>query len=109
VNLLVQDSAETDIARHAERYAEQALPLIAKRFHSAVLTAIDALVAMPEAGPPRPGANSALSGLRAWPVKGFDGFWIYYLVDARQVTVVRILHGKRDIGIILDVGNTDGP
>jgi toxin ParE1/3/4 len=102
VTLFIQDAAEADIPRQVERYAEQGLPHIARRFHAAILAAVDALRAMPEAGQPRPTANPALTGLRAWPVKGFDAFWIYYLAGAERLTVLRVLHTKRDIGSTLE-------
>jgi toxin ParE1/3/4 len=102
VRLFIQDAAEDDILRQVERYAEQGLPHIARRFRASVLIAIDALIAMPEAGPPRPTTNPVLAGLRAWPIKGFDAFWIYYLIGPERLTVVRVLHGKRDIGNILE-------
>lgn len=57
---------------------------------------------MPEAGPPRPTANRQLAGLRMWPVKGFDDFWVYYLARSNALIVVRILHSKRDIGLIME-------
>jgi toxin ParE1/3/4 len=102
VTRFIQEAAEADVARQVGRYAVQGLPHIARRFHAAILIAIDALIATPQAGPPRPTTNPALSGLRTWPVKGFDGFWIYYLATPERLTVVRVLHGKRDIGIVLD-------
>jgi plasmid stabilization system protein ParE len=102
VNLVIQAEAEADILRQVERCATQGLPHIARRFHVSVLAAIDAALAMPEAGPPRPTTNPALAGLRAWPVKGFDAFWTYYLAGPERLAVVRVLHGKRDIGTILE-------
>ena len=80
---------------------EQGLPDIARRFHAAVLDAIDGLLAMPEAGPPKHTSNPRLTGLRSWHVKGFDEFRVYYLAHPEPITVVRILRGKRDIGGIL--------
>jgi toxin ParE1/3/4 len=74
VNLFIQAPAEEDILRQVVWYAEQGLPHIARRFLAAVVDSIDALLAMPEAGPPRPSSNPRLAGLRAWPVKGFDEF-----------------------------------
>jgi plasmid stabilization system protein ParE len=102
VNLFIQASAEEDILRQVAWYADQGLPHIARRFHTAVLGSIDAALAMPEAGPPRPSGNPRLAGLRAWPVKGFGEFWIYYLVRPERITVVRVLHSKRDIGAVLE-------
>jgi toxin ParE1/3/4 len=107
VKLLIQAEAEADILRQVERYAEQGLPHIARRCHTAILAAIDAALAMPDAGPPRPTANPALTGLRAWPVKGFDAYWIYYLAGPERLTVIRVLHGKRDIGTILEERDID--
>lgn len=86
------------------------MPHIAARFYQVVTNAINGLVAMPDAGPPKPTANRQLGGLRMWPVKGFDEFWVYYLARSDSV-IVRILHSKRDIGSILedqDVRNHSG-
>jgi len=101
VNLFIQESAEEDILYQVEWYAERGLPDIARRFRAASLAAIDALVAMPAAGPPRFVSNSRLAGLRTWPLKDFDEFRVYYLVQPELLTVVRILHDKRDVAAIL--------
>jgi plasmid stabilization system protein ParE len=102
VKLFIQEAAEQDILRQVEWYAEKGLADIARHFHAAALDAIDALQAMPDAGPPKPTNNPRLAGLRAWPVKGFDEFWVYYLTRPELLTVVRVLHSKRDIGTILE-------
>lgn len=39
---------------------------------------------------------AAIDGLRRWPVKGFDEYWVYYLVRPEALTVIRVLHSKRD-------------
>ena len=87
--------------RQVEWYAGQGLPDIARRFHAAALEAIDDLLAMPEAGAPRPTGNPRLAGLRSWSVKGFDEFRVYYQMKAGLLTIVRVLHGKRDTVAIL--------
>ena len=109
MSLFVQEAAEQDLLRQIEWYAEQGLPDIARRFHAAVLDAIDGLLAMPEAGPPRHTSNPRLTGLRSWHVKGFDEFRIYYLAHPELMTVVRILHSKRDVGSILTGQELEGP
>jgi plasmid stabilization system protein ParE len=35
-------------------------------------------------------------------VEGFEDIKVYYLVVEREVRIVRILHGRRDIDRILD-------
>lgn len=102
MNLFIQAAAEQDILRQIAWYAEKGLPAISRRFHASVLDAIDALLAMPDAGLPKLTNNHQLAGLRSWQVKGFDAFRVYYLVHPELLTIVRILHGKRDIGTILD-------
>jgi toxin ParE1/3/4 len=102
VKLFIQASAEQDIHRQVEWYGEKGLPDIARRFYAAVLDAIDALAAMPGAGSLKPTSNALLAGLRSWPVKEFDAFRVYYLLRDDVLIVVRVLHGKRDIGTILE-------
>lgn len=86
MNLFIQESAEQDILRQAAWYAEKGVPQIGRRFHSAVLEAIDAVLSMPEAGPPKATGNPRLAGLRSWHVKGLDELRVYYLVRPGLLT-----------------------
>jgi plasmid stabilization system protein ParE len=74
VRLFIQQAAEQDILGQVEWYADQGLPDVARRFYAAALDAIDVLMAMPEAGPPKESSNPQLAGLRRWAIKGFDEF-----------------------------------
>jgi toxin ParE1/3/4 len=107
VTLFIQESAEQDIHRQVAWYAEKGLPDVARRFYTATLDAIDALLAMPGAGSLKPTSNPLLAGLRSCPIKGFDAFRIYYVLRDDVLIVVRVLHGKRDIGSILDSQDLD--
>lgn len=109
MKLFVQRAAEQDILRQVEWYAAMGLPHIARRFHAAVFDAIDALQAMPGAGPPKFFDNPLLAGLRSWSVKGFDDFRVYYLAHAETLTIVRVLHGKRDLGTIFGSQDLEEP
>ncbi len=93
----IRQSAEDDILHHLGRYAAQRLPKIARRFHDAIMTAVDALALIPETGPPHPVMNPTLTGLRRCPVKGFDEYWIYYLAQSDTLEILRVLHTRRDI------------
>jgi plasmid stabilization system protein ParE len=101
VKLFIQQSAEDDMLRQVEWYAGQGLPDIARRFHWATLEAIDALLAMPEAGAPRPTGNPRVAGVRSWSVKAFDEFRVDHQIQAELLTIVRVLDGKRDTAAIL--------
>jgi toxin ParE1/3/4 len=110
VKLSVLPSARTDIREQIEHYLELDLPRVADRFQLAVSGSISAVMKHPGAGSPRQRChNPALGGLRAWAVKGFDQFRIYYLVRENTVMVVRVLHDKRDIGAILEKQTIDDP
>lgn len=47
-------------------------------------------------------SNSRLQGLRKVSVKGFEKYLIFYLASEDVLTVVRIIHGCRDIPTILE-------
>lgn len=100
-------SADADIVRQFDWYVQQGLLDVAKRFRSCVESSIELALSRPKAGAPKPVRNLALRDLRSWPVKGFDEFRIYYLVRPDTFTVVRVLHGKRDIGAILEKQTID--
>ena len=102
MKLFVQESAERDILNQVAWYAGQGLPDIARRFSSASVEAIEALILIPEAGPSRHSINPELVGLRTWGVKGFDEFRVYYIMRADLLIVVRVLHSKQNTDAILD-------
>jgi toxin ParE1/3/4 len=107
VKLSIQESAERDILRQFEWYAERGLPDIARRFRMAAKSSVDELLSTPQAGAPKQVSNGELTGLRTWSVQGFDEFRIYYLVQDDLVKVLRILHGRRDVASILESETVD--
>lgn len=109
MRVVVQEAAEQDILSQFEWYAAQGLADIARRFRVATYGAIEAVAAMPHAGTPRLSRNPTLTGLRSWPIKGFDELKVYYLVGSDVLTVVRILHDKRDIAAVLDDQELEEP
>jgi plasmid stabilization system protein ParE len=109
VKLFIQSAAENDILIQFEWYATKGLFDIARRFRAAVNEAVNAAIATPAAGAPRHIDNLRLTGLRTWPVNGFDDFKVYYLASSEFLTVVRILHGRRDIEAILGTQDVEQP
>ena len=101
MKLFIQEAAERDILHQIEWYAEKGVPAIGLRFSDAVAESLRAVIAIPLGGAPKATANPRLAGLRTWPVKGFDEFRIYYLVQPDLLTVVRVLHDKRDTDALL--------
>jgi toxin ParE1/3/4 len=43
------------------------------------------------------------SGLRRFPVKGFEKYLLFYLSGSQGIDVIRVVHGARDIGAIFEI------
>lgn len=99
---VVLPAARADILRQVVYLREIGQEFVAERFLAAAQEAITALCHTPSAGPPRPLRNPRLAGLRTWSVEGFEDIKVYYLVVEREVRIVRIIHGRRDIDRILE-------
>lgn len=41
--------------------------------------------------------SERLRGIRRWRVDGFKNYLLFYRVLSKQIEVVRVLHGARDI------------
>jgi toxin ParE1/3/4 len=74
----------------------------ALRFLDAVKATLRLLVENPGLGPARRFEQSDLSGLRSFPVKGFDQHLIFYRPTEHGIEVLRVLQGARDLGAIFD-------
>ena len=91
--------AEADVIRQFRYYlVDQDAPAVAFRFREAVIESVEQLKPHPRMGTLFQGS---ISGLRSWPVKGFEAIRIYYIDDPGRLRVVRILHGKRNVRRIL--------
>jgi plasmid stabilization system protein ParE len=97
VRTVILPAARRDILRQVGYFIDIGEARVAERFLAAVRAAIEHVAQAPRAGAPRPMKNSRLAGLRTWPVEGFDDVKVYYLLEAGDLVVVRILHGRRDI------------
>lgn len=87
--------AGDDVVRQFRYYlVEQDAPAAAFRFREAVIESIHQLQPHPRIGAPFQGA---ITGLRSWPVKGFEAIRICYQELPGALRVVRILHGGRNV------------
>ncbi len=99
---VIRPAARDDILRQYQYYVTEGALDAAARFLDAVDDSVAHLSQMPETGAPRSSINPALSGLRMWPVKGFEDIRIYYLIQSDEMRIIRVLHGRRDIQNILE-------
>jgi toxin ParE1/3/4 len=102
VNLVIRPAAREDILRQYRYYLiEQDAEVAAERFLAAIRLGVEYVFRRPGTGARKAMKDSSLKGLRSWPVKGFPAMRIYYLVSEDEVLVIRVLHGKRDIDLVL--------
>ena len=95
--LRIRPEADRDIDDAAEFYAREADVDVALQFISAVDRVCQSLVEHPFIGAPVKSFEPRLAGLRFIPVPGFDSHLVFYVNEAQQVDVVRVLHGARDL------------
>lgn len=93
---LTQD-AKTDLERAFDYYVSTADELLGERFNTDISHVLARIQEHPEAGSPRIGLKFDLLGLRAWQLKTFAAWAVYYLNDSDAITVIRIIHGSQDI------------
>ena len=99
----ISDAARDDILRQY-RYllTERESPSVAERFLTSVQRAIGQIRKSPSIGSPRSFNNPKLAGLRTSAVEGFPSIRVYYLLSGDKIRIIRVLHGKRDVGRVLE-------
>ena len=97
--ILKRPAAELDIEECFVFIAEDNLD-IGVTFLVAVEDSLEQLSRMPLIGKTK--HFRTVKNLRMWPVKGFDSYLIFYLVNADSIELVRLLHGARDIDGLFD-------
>lgn len=98
-----RQSARDDLVRQFRYYLVTLdLPEVAVRFRDSVRRTVQRLLQRPLVGPRYASSNPKLQNLRSWPVVGFEAIRIYYILNDDTMSVIRILHGKRDVKTILD-------
>ncbi len=100
IRLITTPRAERDIDEHALFIAGNNLNA-GLRFLDAIDHARAELARYPEIGAPWRSDSRALSEIRAWPVPRFEHWLIFYRLDGGDLTIIRVLHGARDIPTIL--------
>jgi toxin ParE1/3/4 len=75
---------------------------VAQRFQQAVRLSFQRLAQTPDLGELLPSRKSRRTDFRVWPVRGFPNHLIYFREIAGGIEIVRLLHGTRDVGALLD-------
>jgi toxin ParE1/3/4 len=104
-------SARQDLVDIVAYYIRQGSPTAGRRFRTQAEATLKCLSDMPSLGTRYRHDHPALAELRFFPLSSpFKVYLVFYLPMADGITVVRVLHGARDIAGILaeEFGVEDG-
>jgi toxin ParE1/3/4 len=92
-----REAARRDLVDQFVWYAENASIEVADRFLAHVESTLERLATAPESGAHVAVTRRDLSGLRRWPVKGFESILLFYFPMPDGIDLVRVLHGSRNL------------
>jgi toxin ParE1/3/4 len=93
--------ARLDLLEQFVYFGEQASVDVAEQYFDAVGKTCALLAQQPHMGNVYESGISRLAGLRRFRVKGFENYFIFYLLRRGGIDVVRVLHSARDIDNLL--------
>ena len=102
----VLPTAERDVDEIADHIARTNGPRTALRLLGAAPASFRAIAATPELGERLQDKNPALAGTRIRSIDGFKNHFVYCKIGEAEITIVRVLHGARDIDHILESDTT---
>lgn len=92
--------AERDLDEHAFHISKDNLDA-ALRLYDAAEETYRMLSEQPKMGEPYPSQNILLSNIRFFPIKGFKKYLVFYRPKGKEIEIIRVLHGSRNIKKIL--------
>ncbi|HXF13687.1 MAG TPA: type II toxin-antitoxin system RelE/ParE family toxin [Terriglobales bacterium] len=95
--LTVSEAAAADIIEQADWYQQQSGAQLAKRWETAVTSAVLRIIDRPRAGTISKFPHSELSDVRRVLILGFPKHLIFYQVRKSEILILRIVHGARDL------------
>ncbi len=99
--ILVRPAAERDLDEQAEYLASHGNLELALRFYRAAEATFELLAHRPRMGKVNQFRSRFLTNVRTFPLKGFPKHLVFYLLIGQGVEIIRVLHGARDLEILL--------
>ena len=100
LDVVIRRIARTDLLDASRYLVETASAEIAERFLNLAFDSFDKLADNPGMGAARAHPNPRLTGLRIWRFRPYP-YLILYRTTQSTVEVLRVVHGARDIDLIL--------
>lgn len=99
--------AEIDLIGCYAYLADERSTETADKFLAAVEQTLAVVAKSPGIGAPHETNNRRLAGLRSLPVSKFKRYILFYRTFDDRIELVRVLHGARDVGRILDANGDE--
>ena len=100
--VVVRPAADRDLEEQAQYIARQGSTEAALRFYQAAERTFALIVSHPEMGRLRHFRKPALTGVRVFPIQGFERHLTFYRRVTGGIEVLRVLHGARDVERVLE-------
>ena len=100
LRVVVRPAARRDLAEQSGCIAQDS-PTAAFRLLEAARNAFVLLGDFPEIGKLRRFVHPKLSGVRSWPIRGFEKHVIFYRASEHRIDILRVIHSARDLTRIL--------
>lgn len=95
--LSIRPAAIADMDREAFRIAEYSGEDAGLRFYDACDQTFIRLATYPDIGKVWQFEHPQLQNIRAWQVKDFNDYLVFYRSLPHQVEILKVIHGSRDI------------
>lgn len=95
--ITVSDAAVADILEQADWYESRADRELAERWENAVTAALLRILKTPSSGPLCRFKSEELDDVRRAFVKGFPKHLVFYRFRDKELFVLRVVHGARDL------------
>jgi toxin ParE1/3/4 len=93
----LSDAAVSDILEQADWYKQHSGQVLAKRWETAVTSALFRIVENPQSGPLCSFKADELRGIRRMPINKFPKHLVFYQAVSDEVLILRVIHGARDL------------
>jgi len=104
--LRIRPLAEADIDAILAYCLAEGGPMLSTQFAAQLEAALRTLSTHPAIGSRRYADLLGIPGLRSWPIKR-STYFIFYVDDAGQIDIWRVLHGRRGLSALLGDDDPD--
>jgi toxin ParE1/3/4 len=93
----LSDAAAVDVVEQADWYERSSGPELASRWEKDVEAALIRIEKNPSSGARCGFRPTELQDVRRMPIEGFPKHLILYQADSTKITILRVVHGARDL------------